>query len=136
MIEELRALRDRINALGISAHIGQVPSGVTMPYASISAPGFDHDDPSLVGPCGERAADVRVLVSHTTESNVYVALDKVRADLWPNEAPSRLDVLGRYATVDFVRSEFVMTDRDVTYGATNRHPGYGVDTYRVDSQPA
>src|SRR5699024_10728129 len=97
--------------LGFSAHIGQVPAGAKMPYASLSAPGFDSEDPSVAGPFGNRSSDVRVLVTHTNESNVYLALDKIRADLWPEESPSRLEVAGRYATVDFVRSEFVATDR-------------------------
>jgi len=136
MIAELRALRDRITALGIDAHIGQVPANTPLPYASLSAPGHDTPDDEAHAPTGERAADVRVLVTHTTESNVYVALDKIRADLSPDDLPSRLTVPGRFAVVDFVRSEFVATDRDVTYGATNRHPGYGVDTYRVTSQRA
>lgn len=135
MIQELRALQARINALGINAHIGQVPAGTPMPYASLSAPGHDVPDDEAHAPSGDRAADVRVLVTHTSESNVYVALDKIRADLAPDDMPSRLSVAGRHAVVDFVRSEFVATDRDVTYGTTNRHPGFGVDTYRVTSQP-
>lgn len=135
MIDELQAMRERIRALGINAHIGQVPAGTQMPYASLSAPGTDLDAPALAGPCGRRSADVRVMVTHTTESNVYRALDKIRDDLWPDEHPSHLLVPGRYVTADFVRSEFVTTDRDLTFGDSNRHPGYGVDTYHVDSQP-
>lgn len=137
MLAELRTLQSRINALGINAHIGQVPQGTPMPYASLSAPGHDvSDERPLAGPAREVAGDVRVLVTHTTESNVYVALDKIRAALTPDLGPTRLDVPGRYATVEWVRAEFVSTDRDVTYGATNRHPGFGVETYHVDSHPA
>lgn len=136
MIAELRAMQARISALGISAHIGQVPDGTPMPYASLSAPGHDiADDHPLAGPAREVAGDVRVLVTHTSESNVYVALDKVRDELTPDLAPTRLEVPGRYATVEWVRAEFVGTDRDVTYGATNKHPGFGVETYHVVSQP-
>ena len=135
MIAHLTALKARIDALGIKAHIGQVPDGTPMPYASLSSPGYDTDDVALGGRDASISADVRVLVTHTTETNVYAALDMIRDDLWPDETASRLSVAGRFATVDFVRSEFVATDRDVTYGATNRHPGYGVDTYHVDSQP-
>ena len=108
-----------------------------MPFASLSGPGWDSgDDLAICGPGAELVADVRVLVTHTTESNVYVALDKLREELTPNLDPTRLVVPGRYAVVEFLRSEFVMTDRDVTYGETNRHPGYGVDTYRITSHPA
>lgn len=136
MISELRALQTRITALGVSAHIGQVPANTPMPYASLSAPGHDVQTDEAHAPSGDRAADLRVLVTHTNESNVYLALDKIRADLSPGDLPSRLEVTGRHAVVDFVRSEFVSTDRDVTYGTTNRHPGFGVDTYHVTSQPA
>ena len=135
MIAELDALKARITALGISAHIGQVPSSAPMPYASLSAPGHDSPEPSVGGRDASVSADVRVLVTHTSEANVYRALDKIRDDLTPDLGPAPLAVAGRYATVDFVRSEFVGTDRDVTYGDSNRHPGYGVDTYHVDSQP-
>lgn len=137
MIAELRAIQSRINALGISAHIGQVPAGTSMPYASLTSPG--HDSPADT-PIGGRdatiAADVRVLVTHTNESNVYVALDKIRDELTPDFGPSPLSVTGRFAFVEWLRAEFVSTDRDVTYGATNRHPGYGVETYHVTSQPS
>ena len=137
MKAHLDALKARITLVGITPHIGQVPRGTTMPFASLSGPGWDSgDDLAICGPGAELVADVRVLVTHTTESNVYVALDKLREELTPNLDPTRLVVPGRYAVVEFLRSEFVMTDRDVTYGETNRHPGYGVDTYRITSHPA
>lgn len=130
-------MQARIKGLGIDAHIGQVPQGTQMPYASLSAPGHDiSEDQPLAGPGREVAGDVRVLVTHTTETNVYVALDKIRDELTPDLGPTRLDMPGRYATVEWVRAEFVATDRDVTYGQTSRHPGFGVDTYHVDSHPA
>ena len=137
MIAELDALKARISALGISAHVGQVPSTTPMPYASLSAPGHDvpEDAPAATATL-DVAGDVRVLVTDTTESNVHVRLRMIRADLSPTGVPAPLTVPGRMATVQWVRSEFVSTDRDVTVPGTNKHPGFGVDTYRVVSQPA
>lgn len=136
MLAELQAIKARIDARGISAHIGQVPPGTPMPYASLSAPGHGlTDDQPIGGPSHEVVGDVRVMVTHTTETNVYLALEKVREELTPDLGPTPLVVAGRHATVEWGRSEFVSTDRDVTYGETKRHPGFGVDTYHVDSQP-
>lgn len=141
MIAELRALRDKITAAGVPAHIGQVPGSTdskvpTPPFASLRAPGFDlHDDETLTEDGSVASFDVRVGVTETTDSNVYVSLAAVRAAVAPGLGPVPLDVPGRHAAVQWVRSEFVTTDRDVTYGATNRHPGFGVDTYRITSQP-
>lgn len=141
MIAELRAFRDAITATGVPAHIGQVPGATdskvpTPPFASLSAPGFDLPDDEVLHEDGAtESADVRVGVTETTESNVYVTLAAIRQAVAPGLGPSPLPVAGRHVTVQWVRSEFVSTDRDVTYAATNRHPGFGVDTYRVTSQP-
>lgn len=137
MLAHLRALRSAVEGVGgARAFIGQVPDGTPFPYVSLSAPGHDVDDPALAGACGVLSADVRVMVVDTTESNVYLTLQMVRDRLAPGLVPSRLPVAGRHVELVWVRSEFVATDRSVTYGATNRHPGFGVDTYRIESQPA
>lgn len=137
MIHHLRALRDAVTAAGVPCHIGQVPTNTPLPYASLSGPGWDTpEDVPVCGPGDDLAADVRLLVTDTTESNVYVSLSQLRRALTPNLSPAPLAVPGRVARIEWVRSEFVATDRDVTYGSTNRHPGYGVDTYRITSQPA
>lgn len=136
MIDHLEALRDRIGTLpGVSAFIGQVPNNTPFPYVSLSAPGHDSPgDAPVCGPGGWLSADVRVMVTDDIESNTYRTLAAIRDLLAPGLRPTPLTVPGRHVEVTWVRSEFVTTDRSVTYGATNRHPGYGVDTYHIDSQ--
>ena len=136
MIAHLQALRDRIRTLrGVSAFVGQVPDGTRFPYVSLAA-GYDPgDELPVCGPGGALSADVRVMVTDDIESNTYRTLAAIRDLLTPGLSPTRLDVPGRFVEVTWVRSEFVTTDRSVTYGASNRHPGYGVDTYHIDSQP-
>lgn len=136
MIAELRALKAAVKAAGVGAHIGQVPSDARLPYVSLSAPPYDSPETEPVGgrDADDLSAVVRVLLTHTTEHNVYVALSALRNTLTPGLEPTPLPVDGRHAVIEFVRSEFVQTDRDITYGNTNRHPGYGVDSYRITSQ--
>ena len=137
MIAELEALRGAVTAAGVQCFIGQVPSTTPMPYASLSAPSWGESrDPALVRSADEPWVDVRVKVTDTSEVNVHTRLAHLRAALTPGLAPTRLAVEGRYVTVEWVRGEFVSTDRDVTTPGTNKHPGFGVDTYRVVSQPA
>ena len=137
MIAELRALQAAVSAAGVSCHIGQVPPATPMPYASLSAPGHGvPDDEPAATETEDVAADVRLLVTDTTESNVHARLAVLRRTLAPGGVPAPLSVPGRHVTLQWVRSEFVGTDRDVTVPGTSKHPGFGVDTYRVASQPA
>lgn len=136
MIEHLRVLRDRITALGIPAHIGDVPPAVDFPYASITAPGWGApDDMPLSATSAGFDVPVRVLVADTTESNVYVRLAAIRGDLSPDLGWTRVDVPGRSAWVRYARSEGVVTDRSAAQVAANRYPGVGTDTYDLSSQP-
>lgn len=136
MIDHLRAIRDLLRANGFSAHVGHVPADSPYPTASIQAPGWGApDEPPLCGPAGIIESDFRVVVGDTTDSNAHVRLQQVRDILSPGGLDARLSVPGRYATTTWVRSEFVGSDPSLTLDATNRHPGIGVDTYRLDSQP-
>lgn len=137
MIAHLIALRDKINTLpGVTAFIGQVPNNTPFPFVSLSAPGHDVSEwAPICGPGDELSADVRVMVTDDIESNTYRTLDAVRDLLTPGLRPARLAVAGRHVELTWVRAEFVTTDRSVTYGPSNRHPGYGVESYHIDSQP-
>lgn len=137
MIHELRAVVARVNALGIPCHIGQVPTGTPVPYASVTGPAHDvGDDLPLGGPHGTIDTDrVRVKVVDSTDSNTISTLGQIRADLSPNEHASALAVAGRSAVIVWVRSEGEpYVDRDSTL-PSKVHPVLGVDTYRLVSQP-
>lgn len=138
MIAELRALRERVAALGIDAHIGQVPTGTAAPFASVSAPPHATASPTVAGgPFGVIDSDqVRVRVTDQTASNVSIRLGIIRNALCPGEQVGTLTVDGRAVSIVWVRSEGApIIDRDVTLPTTNTHPATGVDTYRIVSQP-
>ena len=134
-MSELDALRERIATLaGCPCHIGQVTTP-TPPYATISAPPWgDPDDLSLNGPDATLDVDVLLTLTDTTEGNVHTRLRRVRDGL---VAPTRLVVAGRVVVAVWVRAEGrAVVDRDITLGATNRHPVVGNATIRLVSQPA
>ncbi len=135
-MSELDALRDRVAALaGCPCHVGQVPSTVAPPYASVSSPAWgDPDDLPLNGPDATLDVPVLLTLTDTTEGNVHTRLRRVRDGL---VAPAPLVVEGRHVVAVWERSEGnARTDRDITYGSTNRHPVVGNATIRVVSQPS
>lgn len=137
MKAHLDALAARVVALQYPAHIVWATGALTYPYAVLSSPAWD--SPAELPLCGfdtRVSFDVRVKVVAGTPQGVYVALERIRDDLSPGGRSSALAVLGRFAHVKFVRSEFVDVDESTTLTGTDHHPAFGVDTYRVDSQPA
>lgn len=80
--------------------------------------------------------DLRIKAVTGTPDGVGIMLARVRGVLSPNQAASKIAMAGRSVWVQFVRSEFIDVDTDTTITGTNRHPAYGVDTYRLLSEPA
>lgn len=137
MIAEWTALRDHLRASGFPrTYIGQVPADADYPTVSLQVPGHGLPDEPTLSPCVVAEADFRVVVGDFTDSNVVLALGRIRDVLSPRGMEARIPTPGRHVTTRYVRSEFVGTDPSLSLDATNRHPGVGVDTYRIDSQPA
>jgi hypothetical protein len=81
-------------------------------------------------------ARIRVKAVAGTVAGVRIMLRNIRAEFSPTRVGTPLVVAGRVARLVFVRSEFVDVDQDTTITGTNRHPAFGVDTYRLVSEPS
>ncbi len=71
-----------------------------------------------------------------TPAGVEVMLRRVRGLLSPGRSWVRLTVPDRSAETKFARSEFIGVDDSTTITGTDRHPGVGVDSYRLISEPS
>ena len=137
MMAHLTAVQARVTAAsGQRVDIAWSSMPGVVPYVVLTAPPWQDSDER--GVCGAPAAldfEVRVKSVAGTVAAVVETLARVRADLSPDSRLSPLVVAGRSATVQYVRSEFVDVDQSVTITSTDRRPVFGVDTYRVVSQP-
>ena len=80
--------------------------------------------------------DVRVkAVAGSTPAGAHIVLDAVKAELSPGGASTPLTVPGHSAVLKWLRHEVTEVDESVTLTDSNRHPVFGVDTYRLISQP-
>ena len=132
MLDHLKAVQALLEPLGYPTHRDVSPDAAP-PYLVLSAPGWG--DAAEASVCASReSADVslRVMATAGTTDGVRIMHTNVRRLL--DRSHPRLE--GRHLTVLWERSEFVDVDRDVTIPGTNRHPAWGVETYRLVSEPA
>jgi len=107
-----------------------------VPYFVLAGPSWGSPDEAPV--CGRDEAldaEFRLTAVAGSPEGAAIILGAARAILSPAGAWTPLAYVGRSVSVRFVRSEFVGIDPDLTIPATNRHPGVGVDTYRLVSEP-
>lgn len=107
-----------------------------MPYFVLAGPTWGTPEEAPV--CGvDEALDAefRLTAVAANPESAAILLGRARRLLSPGTAWTRIPYVGRRVQVKFVRSEVLDVDRDVTIPATNRHPGYGVDSYRLVSEP-
>lgn len=137
MRAHLSAIRDMLAGLGYTTDLFAADKLLAQ-FLILEAPGVGGDfDAELGG--GSWAADIRAKAVAGTPEGAAIMLDRVRAILAPGapdfEGASHPIVAGRSVSVAFVRSEWVGIDPTETNPTTNRHPGIGVDTYRLVSEP-
>lgn len=100
-------------------------------FIILEAPAWGADpDQSLCDSTAAFQADIRVKAVAGLPEGVATMLHRCRELL-----PGLLDVPGRWAHLQWVRSEFIDVDRDAIAPGTNRPPAFGVDTYLLTSQP-
>lgn len=138
MRDILEALQAHLGSMNprLPTWIGEVPEGTRMPYASLSAASNapDNEKPAS-GRSSRISGDVRLMVSDSTETNVHHRLELLHDHLSPGTLPTPLETPGRYTTIQWIRGEFVARDPDFVFPHTGRSAAWGVDTYRIDSQP-
>lgn len=137
MIAELNAVKDRIESLGVTTFIGWA---YNPPARYVVLEPVTWDGLSEIGLCGpDEALDetFRVKgVAGTTVEGALILLGLVRDELSPGRRWSALTVAGRVAEVKHVRMEMATVDESTTATTKDRHPAFGVDTYRLMSQPS
>lgn len=125
----------------VSTHVGYAYGETTseippVPYFVLAGPSWGLPEEAPV--CGvDEALDAefRLTAVAANPEAAGILLGRARAVLSPNGEWARIPYEGRRVEVKFVRSEVIGVDRDVTIPKSNRHPGYGVDTYRLVSEP-
>jgi hypothetical protein len=107
-----------------------------MPYFVLAGPGWGSPEEAPV--CGiddALDAEFRLTAVAPNPESAGILLGRARAVLSPGSAWTVVPYEGRRVEVKFIRSEVLGVDPDVIIPATNRHPGYGVDTYWLVSEP-
>lgn len=136
MRAHLDALKAALSPLGYATHLWAAPD-VTPQYLILSSRSWESSREASV--CGtDRSLDteVRVTAVAGTPEGVEVMLRRVRGLLGPDEEWVRVPLAGRHAQTHFARGEFIGVDDSVKITGTDRHPGVGVDSYRLVSEPA
>lgn len=138
MLAHLKALSTSLEPLGYPVYRIYAPPDAldSLPYLILESGAWGEAIDLPV--CGESDSlhdRLRVKAVGANSDAVMIALGRVRG-LWsPSRAWTTVPMDARVLQVQFTRSEAVYVDRDVTLPGTNRHPGIGVDTYTLDSQP-
>ena len=134
MRAHLDAISARLAPLEYVTHFFAAPE-VSSQYLVLGSRSWG--DQVEVGLVGDTSLDTEVQVKAVagTPMGVEVMLRRARGLLCPDGQWASLPVPGRSARITFARSEFITTDIDVTITGTNRHPGVGVDSYRLVSEP-
>lgn len=140
MRDHLRALAAHLAPLGYPVHLyradgadaGTVPP---VPYLVLRG-AWDVGEVPVCGATDDLDTEVRITGTATTAEGAGVVLDRVRDFLSPSAGWSTVPMAGRTVRVKRVRSEIPPdADLDLRLPNSNRHPGFGVDSYRLHSTP-
>lgn len=135
MIAHLKALAAVLEPLGYPVHLVWADT-VTSQYVVLGGRGWDRpEEMPVCGLTDDLDTDVRVRAVTGTVAGVGTMLTRIRSLLSPNMGETVVPMGGRTVRVRYERSEFLDVDRDTTIAGTERHPAYGVDTYRLISEP-
>lgn len=144
MMDHLKAVAAKLAELGYPVHIGWAYGSTdttvpAVPYIVLAGPGWGIDPAEMPVAGADDALDapMRLTAVGGNPEAAGIVLGRARALLSPRMAATPLTVDGRSsASIQYTRSEFIGVDRDVTITNTNRHPGVGVESYRIRSDAA
>ena len=136
MKAHLDAVKARVESLGVATFIGWAYDPPAR-YVILGPVTWDgSDELPLCGPEDVLDETFRVkAVAGTTVDGALILLGLIRDELSPGLRWEPLYVPGRAAEVKFWRFERAAVDQSTTTTSTDRHPAFGVDTYRLMSQP-
>ena len=135
MKAHIDAIRTLLTPLGYPVHYGSAPDGAQPPYLLVWSPPTGVAGEQAVAPDSSIDTTFGVTSVAGTPEGVLIMAPRVAATLAPLGIGG-LTVTGRVAWVLLTESRPVAVDREVTITATNAHPAYGVDLYRLVSAPA
>jgi hypothetical protein len=137
VIAHITALTALLTTAGIRVSYVDGPEVPVLPYVLLwggaGLPGVDQ-------PITDVRTDIDSMIGVTavalTPEAVLIVQSAVRAVLAPSGSAKTLTVTGRIASMRLADSQPITVDTAVVDTATNRHPCYGVDLYRLISIPA
>ena len=126
------ALKAVLSGGGFVVYVGDVTGTVSYPSVMIQAATGLPVSVNLASDQEEVSEGVNVTVVDDSPANCMVTIEAVRALLHGLV----IEVDGRSCEpLRLTGAQPVVVDRDVTITGTNRHPAYGVDTWRLVSTP-
>jgi hypothetical protein len=129
LIDAIKAL---LAPLGYPVYYVDAPDHPAMPYVLLwGSSGVPSPEQAIAGP-----SDLTDSLGVTTVAATPEAVLIVRARIRTVLDGARPTVAGSLVWLNLTDSRPTAVDRDVTDPATNRHPAYGVDMYRLVSVPA
>ena len=144
MRSHLNALAAHLAALGYPVHLYRAnpPAGADedtvppVPYLVLRGAWDSGDEIPLSDATTTLDTEVRVTATATTAEGAGVVLDRVRGLMSPRSDWTRVPMEGRVVQVKRARAEIEPdVDMDLRLPGSNRHPGFGVDSYRLHSTP-
>ena len=144
MRAHLNALKAALEPLGYPVHLfyahpltgqpeGTVPA---VPYLVLRGAWDAPEDMPLCGTSDGLDTTVYVTAAASTAEGASIVLGRVRALLSPSLSRTSVPMAGRRMSVRWLRSEVEpQVDRDLRLPNSDRHPGFGVDSYHLNSVP-
>lgn len=135
MRAHLEAVETALVSLGVTTHL-YAAHEISGQYFVIGGRGADDGlEDGLCGPDGSIDTEVRLTAVTGTPAGADIMLGNARDILSPGKQWTRLTVAGRSVHIKFERSEFIGIDQSVKFTNSDRHPAWGVDSYRLVSDP-
>lgn len=130
----LKAIQAELAGLGYPVSVGFAET--SRQYVVLTAPAWGQPEEQRLA-TGDLALDVDVRVKAVTGTvdGVSIMLRDVRAILSPWLLPHRIPLEGWETWIRWQRSEVLDVDESTTITGTSRHPAFGVETYRLTSEP-
>lgn len=143
MRQHLNAIKAELVPLGYPVHLYYAnsltddPAVVPpVPYLVLRGAWDRPEDMPVCGESDDLDTTVLLTAAATTAEGAGVVLDRARGVLSPSMQRTPVPMLDRAASVRWLRNEVEPTvDRDLRLPNSNRHPGYGVDSYHLHSVP-
>lgn len=144
MRSHLQALAAHLAPLGYPVHLYRAnpqpgdPGDMVppVPYLVLRGAWDSGDEIPLSDSTTTLDTEVRVTATATTAEGAGVVLDRVRALLSPRSDWTSVPMEGWVVQVKRARAEIEPdVDMDLRLPGSNRHPGFGVDSYRLHSTP-